>query len=351
MGVGPAGNAIIGSERMLENDSYLSTFVPRPYLLALASMLLAVRRFDASLSLSARLSADKSTTVELFAWVCREIFLATTNSIYGPMNPFRDPRVEQAWYDFEPGIMVHMLKAWPGMLARKSLRAREQRLIPAFEKYFAANGHLQGSLLVQCRYKHNTGHGLRGRDVAATEVGQMRLKCVMDALPYLLRLHGSLRVPQRGRQLLRTENDGVRTIDLAKVKSSCPSCCRCGRDLRYVYIGIAARVVMQDTTLDGRWLLKKGSTAMTVAPRSAHRPVRVGPDGEELPPSALSAGPRREAPNPVTIRSFGGGTVFFPGRHFVNNEVMAFAALLLRRFDLKPTSGNGEWADPGRTFP
>lgn len=69
--------------------------------------------------------------------------------------------------------MVHMLKAWPSVLARKSLHARERLLIPAFEQYFAANGHYEGSLLVQCRYNPHTGHGLRGRDVVATEIGQM----------------------------------------------------------------------------------------------------------------------------------------------------------------------------------
>jgi hypothetical protein len=50
--------------------------------------------------------------------------------------------------DFEPSIMIHMLNAWPSVLARKSLHARENLLIPAFEKYFTENSHHQGSLLV-----------------------------------------------------------------------------------------------------------------------------------------------------------------------------------------------------------
>lgn len=32
-----------------------------------------------------------------------------------------------------------MLQAWPRVLARKSLQAREDLLIPAFENYFAEN--------------------------------------------------------------------------------------------------------------------------------------------------------------------------------------------------------------------
>lgn len=46
--------------------------------------------------------------------------------------------------DLVPDIMIHMLKAWPSVLARKSLQAREQLLILAFEKYFAENSYREG---------------------------------------------------------------------------------------------------------------------------------------------------------------------------------------------------------------
>lgn len=100
MGVGPAGNAIIGSEKMLEDNSYLSTFVPSthpalspgPGLDAINGA--AVRYISDSL---AKLSGGSATTVELFSWVRRELFMATTESIYGPNNPFRNPALENAW--------------------------------------------------------------------------------------------------------------------------------------------------------------------------------------------------------------------------------------------------------------
>ena len=38
-----------------------------------------------------------SQTVELFSWVRVQMFAATTEAIYGPKNPFRDPTLEQAW--------------------------------------------------------------------------------------------------------------------------------------------------------------------------------------------------------------------------------------------------------------
>lgn len=100
MGVGPAGNAIIGSDQMLEDGSYLSTFVPSiqpamapgPGLDAINGA--AIRYISDSLE---TFRGKGPTTVELFSWVRRELFMATTESIYGPRNPFRDPALEKAW--------------------------------------------------------------------------------------------------------------------------------------------------------------------------------------------------------------------------------------------------------------
>lgn len=37
--------------------------------------------------------------VKLFEFIRHEITIATTDSVYGPLNPFRDPKVEQSfWY-------------------------------------------------------------------------------------------------------------------------------------------------------------------------------------------------------------------------------------------------------------
>lgn len=100
MGVGPAGNAIIGSHQMFEKDSYLSTFVPSthpalspgPGLDALNGA--AIQYFSNSL---ASINNSGPKIVELFSWIRSELFMATTESIYGPKNPFRDPTLKQAW--------------------------------------------------------------------------------------------------------------------------------------------------------------------------------------------------------------------------------------------------------------
>lgn len=51
--------------------------------------------------------------------------------------------------------------------------------------------------------------------------------------------------------------------------------------------------------------------------------------------------------NPDGFRVFGGGALLCPGRHFANNSILAFAALVILRFDIRPvansTFGAGGW--------
>jgi hypothetical protein len=42
-------------------------------------------------------STKPNTTVKLFEWVRHELLMATTEGVYGPKNPFRDPAMETAW--------------------------------------------------------------------------------------------------------------------------------------------------------------------------------------------------------------------------------------------------------------
>ncbi|KAK8079458.1 cytochrome P450 [Apiospora hydei] len=337
MGVGPAGNAVIGSERMFENDSYLSTFVPStqpalspgPGLDALSGA--AIRYISNAMEMVAE---GGPTTIELFAWVRHEFFTATAEAIYGPKNPFRDTKLEQAWY----------------LLARKGLHAREQLLIPAFEQYFAENGHLQGSVLVQCRYKHNTSHGLRGRDLAATEIGQM-VASLANSIPAVFWLVYHIfsdpavlsECREEAEQLVQADGD----VDLAKVKSACPVLLSTWQEtLRYMHIGISARVVMEDVILDNQYLLKKGATVIIPTPRSGGPTVGIFNHRRFL----RTPGTKR-AHNPAAFRAFGGGSVLCPGRHFVTTEAMSFATLMLLRFNMKPAARGGKWVNPRKSVP
>ncbi|OAX85450.1 hypothetical protein ACJ72_00175 [Emergomyces africanus] len=361
MGVGPAGNAIIGSDKMFEHDSYLSTFVPSTHPALSPGAGLDALNCAAACRLSEsmhNLSNTRPARVELFSYVRREIFRAITDAIYGPKNPFCNPALEEAWYTFEPDIMTHLVKAWPSLFARKSLHAREHLLIPAFEKYFAENGHHQGSLLVRCRYEHNTGHGLKGRDIAATEIGQMVASLTNSMAGAFWMVYHVFSDPivlnecrAEVEQLVQVDANGTQTLDIAKLRSLCPILFSTWEEtLRYMHIGISARVVMEDVMFD-KYLLKKGSTVMTAAAVQNSDTSIWGPTANKFNHRRFLPQSDKKHKRPTAFRPFGGGTVLCPGRHFVSAEVLSFTALLLLHFDLKSVSQDGKWPKPGQNMP
>ena len=254
--------------------------------------------------------------------------------------------------------MVHMLKLWPHMFARKGHNAREQLLIPAFERYFEENGYLQGSVLVRCRYEHNTVHGLRDRDLAATEIGQMAAQLANSIPAAFWMIYHIFSDPavlgdcrEEVERLMQVDGDG-RHVDLANVKTLCPVLLSTWQEtLRYEHVGISARVVMQDITID-KYLLKKGATVMTAVPVQHSDPSLWGPTVGIFNHRRFlrTPGAKEKRTNPAAFRSFGGGTVLCPGRHFVTTEVLSFAALLLLRFDIEPARGD-KWVMPRKSAP
>lgn len=256
--------------------------------------------------------------------------------------------------------MIHMLKAFPSVLARKSFRAREDLLIPAFEKYFAGNGHHRGSLLVQCRYDHNFGHGLRGRDIAATEIGQMvaaQTNSVASVFWMVFHIFSDPVVLRECReeveQLVTVDKNGVHSIDLARVKDSCPVLLSTWQEtLRHVHIAISARVVTKDFLLEDKYLIRKGATVMYAAPLQHTDASLWGPTVDTFDHRRFLRQPgKKRATNPAAFRAFGGGAVLCPGRHFVSTEALCFAALLLLRFDITPVGSGGKWVVPRKAYP
>jgi hypothetical protein len=38
-----------------------------------------------------------TSTVNMYRWIRREMLVASTDSVYGPNNPYRDPKMQEAW--------------------------------------------------------------------------------------------------------------------------------------------------------------------------------------------------------------------------------------------------------------
>ncbi|KAG6359000.1 hypothetical protein INS49_012520 [Diaporthe citri] len=360
----------VAGEKETAEDGYLRSFArsiapgasPGPGLDSFS--MAAVKDFAAAFD---RLAASGPTTVKLHEWLRHEwlrhewlrhewlrheIFASTMEATYGPHNPFRHERNEKAWFELESGILTLLLDLFPTIFARRSLKACHA-LVAEFHQYFNGNGHLDGSLLVQLRNKHNAAFGLDTNERAHVEIGQVTGAIVNTAPTAFWMVWQVLADPvvledcrREAKQLVRSDSDGAHTIDLADVMTACPILVSTWQEvLRFHGITIAARVVKEDTLIDDQYLLKKGGLVMMPNAVIHSDPSLWGPtvgqfNHKRFLKGAKDAEPRYSA---AAFRGFGGGHVSCPGRHFASTEVLALLALLVR-FDVHPVEG--EWVQP-----
>lgn len=252
--------------------------------------------------------------------------------------------------------MTLLVDIMPGLLAKDALQART-RLVKQLYRYFKDERHLDGSLFVKLRLEHNVKFGLDLDDTAHTEIGQVNAS-VSNTVPGAFWAFWQIladpvvfeECQHEAAKLVHVKPDGVCTIDLAKVRTACPILVSTWQEvMRFHGTSISARIVQKDTVID-KYLLKKDS--MVIMPtRVAHSDESVwGPTANQFDHRRfLKSNKTGEKRAPAAaFRAFGRGAVLCPGRHFVSTEILAFAALLLVRFDVRPLSG--KWTEPRKDY-
>lgn len=267
--------------------------------------------------------------------------------------------------------MMFALGLAPRVLARDAFKAR-QRVTDAFVKYFKAGHHERGSALVQCRYSHSSSFGLSPEDIAGAEVGGL-FAVVGSTGPacfwLIYHLFSDPAVLEECRSEVtaivtastgkqdNVEDEDLRqhsysAIDITSVKSKCPVLLSTLQEvLRFRHISVSARVVLKDDQVVDKYHLKKDSTLMIPVAVMHSDPASWGPtvstfDHRRFLPGDIGngqgnntkqGGPNKGTPR-TAYRPFGGGHVLCPGRHFATTEILAFAALVILRFDIVPTA-------------
>ncbi|KAH7303437.1 cytochrome P450 [Stachybotrys elegans] len=353
IGVGEKGMEILSDDRHLEKDGYLRGFpssstpatAPGPGLDALSSA--AVATFATSTD---QLSSTGRSTVDLYQWICHQILAATTEATYGPHNPFRDAKIAQAWFDFEPTIMTLIIDVLPKVFLWRGLHARSS-MVDALNDYLEKDQHQEGSLFVQLRRQRNIEFGLSVRDSAHTELGQIAAGMLNTAPTTFWLIWTVLSDPiilrdcrEEAEALVKVE-DGTYTIDLAQVRTACPIMLSTWQEtLRFHGISPSPRLIKEDTMVDN-FLLKKGATLLMPS-GTVHTDKTIwGPDANMFDHKRfLKSESRTGQPATSAFRGFGSGHVICPGRHFATTEALALLTLMLVRFDVLPAGG--KWITP-----
>lgn len=228
----------------------------------------------------------------------------------------------------------------------------------ALEAYYRSGGHEQGSILARNRYETSLRNGISIQDIAKYEVGGA-IAVLVNTTPMVFWMLLLVYSHPGLLDEIRKEVDGTRisildengnptySLDISTLKTKCPLLASTFQEvLRYRSMGTSIRQVMQDTMLNGRWLLKK-DCMIQMPSFVVHKDSSLwGSDVDDFNPRRFmkdgTANSRK--PNPAAFRAFGGGTTLCPGRHFATNEILAAVSMFVCRYDMEPT--NGDWSLP-----
>lgn len=292
--------------------------------------------------------------IRLSAWVSEVVTMATTNSVYGPMNPYKRQDIKDAFWTFEKGIMKMLVSPFPAYTAKDSIQARN-KVTKALGDYFVNGYHEKGSGLAKARFNYSVKNNVPLADIGRFEIGGT-IAILVNTLPscywMLLLIHAvpgllaEIRAEVDAALMINDKTNEV-TIDITTVKNSCPLLLSTFKEsLRYRAMGTAVRVVVQDTNLGGH-LLKKGSMLQIPLPTIHSNSDHWGQSAEEFDPYRFVKDPKagKKIPDDSGYRSFGGGKHLCPGRFFATNEILAVVALFISRYEMRPVNG-GDWTFP-----
>ena len=256
--------------------------------------------------------------------------------------------------------MTILLGLMPTITARKGVKGRA-KVVKAFKDYFEAGGHEEASILTRDRHDTSAKNGISVDDIARYEVGGAIAILVNTApavfwmLLYVYSQPGILADIRKEVGLIMTTNTvkpdmPCWELNITSVKTDCPLLTSTFQEvLRHRSMGTSIRQVMEDTVLNGEWLLKKDSM-IQMPSRVIHKdPSLWGTDVDEFNPRRFMKDEAQKTqtgkrPNAAAFRAFGGGTTLCPGRHFATNEILAVVTMFVMRYDMTPAGGT--WTMP-----
>lgn len=293
----------------------------------------------------------------LWEWTRRTMTKATTEAVWGPMSPYRDSAVVEAWRLFETGFTTLSLLPLPQLLIPKLFRARET-VAAAMIDYFQRGGHTRGSALIQKIFEHHNQFGLGIEDVGRGQLG-LTFAVLGSSAPSALWLLYHIFSDQTVLTEVRSElnalvsNDqgdvGNHLVDLAQIRTSCPVLLSTFQEtLRYRNSSPGIRKVLDDVMVDG-WLLKKGSVLLIPNTVQHTSTLAWGDSAATFDHRRFlrgaEAGDGKTPLHRTAFRPFGGGHVLCPGRHFASTEILALTAMMILQFDIVPVN-DAQWPKP-----
>lgn len=310
--------------------------------------------------------------VSLFNWTRNIVTKASTDAIFGAEeNPFKETAVYNGfWYvnagitldsqniyvlrDIDEDFVLLGINILTAMSAPKGSRGRKL-FFNAMRKYYEANGHKTASTLIKRRYEVSRKYGLSQVDIehfnlsicygllVNTVPGTSWVLCYVYSNSSLL-----AKLREDVESLVQKENSQTITVNLHAIITGCKLLTSLVREvLRLHSTNASGRVVLEDTLLDGKYLLKKDAILLIPSAQLHSSESVWGPTASSFDPERFIKEKETSSAHKVpasAYRVFGSGASICPGRHFASNEILAILVIMLLRYDVIPTQG--QWAMP-----
>ena len=335
---------------------------------------------------------NKGIEVNLYAWLRHIFSLCNAQAIYGSQNIFAvHPKLEEEFWKFEDGMLGLVIDILPQITARKAFYARKQ-VLEGLSQWVKTERYKKASPLIQERVQTNLTFGL-GEQMAGHAELILMFGILGNAVPSNFWLVANIfsrpQLLERVREEVRaaieidalSQNaggdvpvEGKRNclVSSKTIVKCCPLLYGCYREtLRDISLLTSARLVMEDTVVADKYLLRKNSVVQIAGGVIHHSSTVWGDDAMDFNPDRFLSTPastpddssnemplekrnttrvdadaRKTQASPLpkgvpsaAFRAFGGGTVICPGRHFAQSELMTLAAVLAVGFDLTNSDG------------
>jgi cytochrome P450 len=147
----------------------------------------------------------------------------------------------------------------------------------------------------------------------------------------------------------RSQADAGFVLDMSAVKTKCPLLLGAYQETqRTRHMLPNSRVVLEDTIVDGKYLLKKGRL-LFLPTRPIHRSTEIwGSRAAEFDPRRFMADASGPNPLPSHFLPWGTAPYICPARQFVSAGILVQMALIVLRMDLAPAGGR-RWEDEPAT--
>ena len=239
----------------------------------------------------------------------------------------------------------------PSWTASKAYKGREE-CVAAFKTYYADGHHNHASKIIHDRYLIEKNWGVSDDTISRSALSFLFAGIVNTTTTtywVVMRLFADPELLATVRAEVQSSMDKSRELygedhmSINQIKDGCPTLLAVYREcLRMGSENFSVRLVKEDTILNDQYYLKKGGVVQIAGgPIHANRHI-WGDDVAEFNPQRF-LGKRSDGAgtHPAAFRGFGGGKTICPGRHFATNEIICFAAVITRYFDVTALDGGG----------